>query len=248
MQLCLSFEVPCLPVHSPEPQKTTLSNYDTFHQLSTTCEKWTWNRINDIWHKTFLRCCLVHLKLNKPDSVSHLIWFWWNFLTDPKWFIYLMQPFCHSLVAPSLNLKKVNSNLNPWHVLLLTSICLSTGREPHPGSDTQVLHQIWGCCTYSVSVCALCVWVCTWVYVCMYECHVRATQAVLLLWYRLYFTKPPLGGRTPISPSSHLLCLTSDISIDLQKHKKSWSVSEHNHNLSTHWPRKGDNYKLVGKQ
>lgn len=146
------------------------------------------------------------------------------------------------------------SDLHPWHILRLTSIYPSTG------SDSQVLHQIWGswCCLdlrqhvnmWTVFV-FLCIQVCTWegvcvcvcvfecggVFLCVCVCHVRVIQAVLLLWYRLNFTEPPLGGRTTVPPASRHLSL-SHISWDLQKHKqKSSSVSEHHHNLSIKCPQ-----------
>lgn len=54
------------------------------------------------------------------------------------------------------------------------------------------------------------------VYVCVCVCRVRVTQAVLLLWYHLCFTEPPLCGTTAGFYASRHLFL-SEISRDLQK-------------------------------
>lgn len=99
-----------------------------------------------------------------------------------------------------------------------------------PSGPPAQLWDVWSDCLSIISgVCILSVWECMCVDV--YECHVQVTQAVLLLWYHLHFTGPPLGGMPAAFSASRHLSL-SEISRDLQKHK-GWSGHEHNHNLYT---------------
>lgn len=91
---------------------------------------------------------------------------------------------------------------------------LSLHRQRPSGPPAQ-LRDVWSNCLSIVGfACGLRVWACTCVHVC--ECRVRVTQAVLLLWYHLHFTEPPLGGTTAVFSASRHLFL-AEISRDLWK-------------------------------